>query len=163
MSNDPNEAPKTEGEGVGNAHENVAPLGSASRKDTPPERILEEVDSPEDASPATPAGESARSGAEAPGRSRSGSRRLTLALLVLLVGSIAVNAWQWRQRSALETRSNEFEIALTQAVEKLDEQTVRARDAEGVLSDVDDAMGNVRARIRELQQALDELSGVVEP
>ena len=92
-------------------------------------------------------------------RSGKSSRRLTLILLVLLLGSVAFNVWQWQERSALNARSDEFEIALTQAVEKLDQQTVRALDAEGTLSSVDDAMGNVRVRILELQQALDELAG----
>jgi hypothetical protein len=91
-----------------------------------------------------------------------GSRGLTVLLLILLLASLAFNGLQWRAQSRLSALSNEFEIALTQAVEKLDEQTLRALAAEGTLSNVDGAMNQVRVRIAGLQDALDELAAATE-
>jgi chromosome segregation ATPase len=84
-------------------------------------------------------------------------------LLLLLLVSIAMNVVQARQGTRLEGRLDEFELALDQAVARLDQQTARALEAEGALSDVDTAMQTVRARIAGLQQALDELDSATRP
>ena len=87
-----------------------------------------------------------------------GSRGLTVLLLILLLASLAFNGLQWRAQSRLSALSSEFKVALTQAVERLDEQTLRALAAEGTLSNVDGAMKQVHIRIAGLQDALDELA-----
>ena len=149
----------------------VSTLGSAT-----PERLLEEVaplevdDSDLDAdldtaeeldleaeATAARSSDADRPQESAPGSGR-GSGRLTLALTILLMLSIAVNLLQWRAQDRTEALADDYEVALTQAVEKLDEQTVRALTAEDTLSDVDSAMGKVRNRIAGLQEALEELA-----
>jgi hypothetical protein len=124
-----------------------------------PERILEEVAPLEadDFASEEPI-EETETPQEAPSRSSAGSGRLALVLTVLLLASLAVNFLQWRAQSRVTALADDYEIALTQAVEKLDEQTVRALSAEGTLSNVDTAMEAVRDRIAGLQNALDELA-----
>ncbi len=96
-------------------------------------------------------------------KQRRGPDRIAVVLLLLLLVSVAMNVVQARQGARLESRLDEFELALDQAVERLDQQTARALDAEGALSDVDAAMQTVRERIAGLQQALDELDSATRP
>jgi len=96
-------------------------------------------------------------------KQRRGPDRIAVVLLLLLLVSVAMNVVQARQGARLESRLDEFELALDQAVERLDQQTTRALDAEGALSDVGTAMQTVRERIAGLQQALDELDSATRP
>ena len=96
-------------------------------------------------------------------KQRRGPDRLAVVLLLLLLVSVAMNVVQGRQGARLESRLDELELSLDQAVERLDRQTARALDAEGALSDVDTAMQTVRERSAGLQQALDELDSATRP
>lgn len=131
-----------------------AGAGSAAGRDADAERATG-TSHVRRASPPSPARPEAKQ--------RRGPDRIAVVLLLLLLVSVAMNVVQARQGARLESRLDEFELALDQAVERLDQQTARALDAEGALSDVDTAMQTVRERIAGLQQALDELDSATRP
>lgn len=131
--------------------------GNAGGGDTSPERAAEASPVRRTSPPSPP------SPARPEQKKRRGPDRIAVVLLLLLLVSVAMNVVQARQGARLENRLDEFELALNQAVERLDQQTARALDAEGTLSDVDTAMQTVRERIAGLQQALDELDSAARP
>jgi len=122
------------------------------------ERVLAEV-SPLEADTSLDETETTQ---DEPVESGKGSGRLALVLTVLLLASVAINLLQWRAQTRVVALADDYEVALTMAVEKLDEQTVRALSAEGTLSNVDTAMDSVRDRIAGLQEALAELATATE-
>ena len=90
-------------------------------------------------------------------KSREGRGLLALILGVLLAGSIAYNLKQSGDVGALEAESQEFALALTAAVERIDQETARADRLEDKLQGITDAVDTVNGRIGSLQVALDEL------
>ena len=78
-------------------------------------------------------------------------------LAVLLLGSLALNLKQTRAVGALERKSEEFQTALTTAVERIDQETARADAAESRLRGITGAVDTVNDRIASLQEALDAL------
>ena len=88
---------------------------------------------------------------------KSGRGLITLALAVLLLGSVAINLKQSRDLSILEIRGQEYQQALAAAVERIDAEVARADGAEAALGRVDEAVSVVNQQMVGLSQALDHL------
>jgi hypothetical protein len=82
---------------------------------------------------------------------------IAVVLAALLIGSFAINMKQSRDVQALETKNQEFEQALTSAIERIDAEAARATSAEAALDRVDTAVDVVNERVLGLQEALDGL------
>jgi uncharacterized protein HemX len=93
---------------------------------------------------------------EAP--SDESGRRVTILLLILLVISVGMNFSLAQQQRTTAIRSAELDLALDRAMERIDQETQRANNAEGALAEVDRNVDTVQERIAELQSALSALS-----
>ncbi|MEZ4353716.1 MAG: hypothetical protein R3F16_08635 [Myxococcota bacterium] len=113
----------------------------------------------ESSEPASPTEETTGSRVVDDSASQGGSRTgvLLVVLAVLLLGSLALNLKQTRAVGALERKSEEFQTALTTAVERIDQETARADAAESRLRGITGAVDTVNDRIASLQEALDAL------
>ncbi len=126
---------------------------------------LLEVDSNEDSATAslapspTPSSEggSAANTAATPKKGRSGMGLLALVLGLLLVGSVAFNLKQSRDIATLADTNEQFEMALTAAVDRIDLETVRAESAESALGGIGGAVDTVNQRVAALLEALTAL------
>lgn len=126
---------------------------------------LLEVDSEDDANPVSGSpsstqtkGAPAADTQAAPQKSRSGMGLLALVLGLLLAGSIAFNLKQSRDLATLADTNNQFEMALTAAVDRIDVETGRADSAEATLGGIDGAVDTVNERVAALLEALTALS-----
>ena len=82
---------------------------------------------------------------------------IAVVLAALLIGSFAINMKQSRAVQALETKNQEFQQALTAAIDRIDVEAARATSAEAALDRVDIAVDVVNERVLGLQEALDGL------
>jgi cell division protein FtsL len=101
--------------------------------------------------------------AEAPPRDeapdhRKPQRKVAFLLAALLLSSIAINVYLVHQSRRLDAQFEQLDLALDRAMERIDQETVRANLAEGTLSEIDRNVDNVQERIAELQSALTRLS-----
>lgn len=82
---------------------------------------------------------------------------VALLLGLLLAGSVAMNLKQANTMTGLNAKSQEFELALTAAVERIDQEAARADVAESTLDGIGGAVETVNDRVASLTAALDEL------
>ena len=69
-----------------------------------------------------------------------------------------MNFWQSEQRQSLSRQSADLDLALDQAMERIDSETGRANLAEETLTEIDRSVDTVQERIADLQSALTDLS-----
>ena len=96
--------------------------------------------------------------APTPKKGRSGMGLLALLLGLLLAGSVAFNLKQSREIATLADTTEQFEMALTAAVDRIDVETVRAANAEARLGGIGGAVDTVNERVASLLEALAVLS-----
>lgn len=136
---------------VSNVVEMPQPDASASAPS--PSTSTTDSDSPAaSASPAQPA-------ADRP-EERGGSGKMALILGLLLAGSVGLNFIQSQGRSSLEAQAAEYSEALERSIVRLDEETLRATNAENKLDAIDGSVVTVNERIADLQKALNELTEI---
>lgn len=128
---------------------------SEASKDAPGAKLIDLAETQSESAPTA-----ADTEPETGSAPKTGASKLSLLLLVLLAISIAANVYQARERSGLASQAEEFGLALDGAVERLDEEMIRADRAEETLGAVDRSVETVNARIVELQEALSELSEI---
>ncbi len=105
--------------------------------------------------------ESTNSGSEnAEGDSvkRTSGRKRTMLLLLLLIISVVVNVFQAQQSRRSTSEYAQIHTALDGAMERIDQETIRANHAEAELTEIDRSVDNVQERIAELQSALAHLA-----
>jgi hypothetical protein len=83
---------------------------------------------------------------------------LALVLGLLLASSVAFNLKQSRTITTLADTNEQFEMALTAAVDRIDVETVRAESAETTLGGIGGAVDTVNERVVSLMEALTALS-----
>ncbi|MFK7898623.1 MAG: hypothetical protein AB8G23_22510 [Myxococcota bacterium] len=89
---------------------------------------------------------------------QSGGKGLAIFLGLLLAGSVAFNVKQSRDLAVLNSTNEQFELALTAAVDRIDVETIRAESAEATLGGIDGAVQTVNERVEGLLEALTALS-----
>ena len=83
---------------------------------------------------------------------------LALVLGLLLAGSVAFNLKQSRDIATLADTNEQFGMALTAAVDRIDVETIRAESAEATLGGIGGAVETVNERVASLLEALTALS-----